>query len=431
MHDLLKMITLRYLPVSFLRRHFTKTITKADPIINANKQLLVDVSVIAQSDAKTGIQRVVRHHYQELLAAAPKGYQVRAIAALRQQPYYYLPTNFLSQPINYLTKTSKELVHVHHGDIFLALDLSAHIIPHRLLDLLRWKQQGVKFSFIVYDLLPVLKRSWFNKRTTQNFKRWLRAIAILANDVITISHTVKTEFTDWMQQHYKSSLPFISCNNIQLGSDISTSDPMQTQPAQLHQLPKQLTNTPFILMVGTIEPRKGYADVIEAFEQLWAKGEKIQLVIAGKQGWKVKSLMNNLQNHVELNNKLHWINGPTDKTLIALYQHCSGLIMASKGEGFGLPIIEAARYQKPLLIRDIPVFKETAGQSASYFTDHGHNNLLNKLPQWLRHINAKYDINQPHPIWPSWQESSAQLLNIIVKNQTKYHKKPLLCPTQV
>lgn len=415
--QLFQNIAIKYLPVSFLKRRLAKNTTETRPATNIDKQLLIDVSVISKADAGTGIQRVVRNLYQELLAAPPAGYQVRPVAGTRKQGYCYLPVNFLQSP----TKNPDDLrgvsVQVCAGDLFLGLDLAAHIVPHRMGELLQWKQQGVRMCFIVYDLLPVLEPTWFNPKTTQNFRRWLRAIAILADDAVAISRTVQSEFADWMQDIYSLNEYDLPCTTIQLGAELNI---IQSNQTTSELLPPWIRNK-FILMVGTIEPRKGHADVLDAFDQLWTAGNGTILVIAGKQGWKVEAFMQRLQIHPEAGKRLHWLNSPSDELLQELYQHCNGLIMASKGEGFGLPLMEAAYFKKPLLIRDIPVFREVAGNAASYFTTTEHNHLKQVLPEWLIKLDSKSQESEITSAWVTWKESSAQLVRALLPSSLEIH----------
>jgi glycosyltransferase involved in cell wall biosynthesis len=398
--QLLHHIALTYLPVSFWRRRITYAAKNLSPP-HLNKQLLIDVSAIAQIDVGTGIQRVVRNLYQALLATPPAGYRICPIAATRTQAYHYLPTDFLQRK----TPTLTIPVQVGNGDIFLGLDLSAHIIPRHLSQLWNWKQQGVCFSLFIYDLLPVLSPHWFNAKTTRNFHHWLRAIALLANNTITISRIVQTDVLSWMYQHYQLSATDIPCDTIPLGAELD-SDTINSPPVQL---PQQLAQRDFILMVGTIEPRKGHDEALAAFEALWATGNTTTLVIAGKQGWKVESFIQRLQIHPETDKRLIWLNNPDDNLLRTLYQQCLGVLTSSKGEGYGLPLIEAAYFHKSVLARDLPIFREIAGENITYFqTAPDQNNLSIALPQWL--IWLKNNNKPPQlPIKHTWQESCRAL----------------------
>ena len=168
-------------------------------------------------------------------------------------------------------------------------------------------------------------------------------------------------------------------------------------------------------MVGTIEPRKSYNQTLEAFEELWRESIEVNLIIVGKKGWLVDDLIIKLQNHPELNKKLFWLEGISDEYLEKVYKNSHCLISASKAEGFGLPLIEAARYEIPIIARDIPVFKEVAKEFAYYFENTNEANVLCKaIKEWLElYKDDKHPKSQNMP-WLTWQESTKILLDKIL-----------------
>jgi glycosyltransferase involved in cell wall biosynthesis len=92
------------------------------------------------------------------------------------------------------------------------------------------------------------------------------------------------------------------------------------------------------------------------------------------------------------------------------------LIAASQGEGFGLPLVEAARHKLPILARDIPAFREVAGGHASYFTGKEPGDLANALKNWLalraENRHPKSD-NMP---WLTWAQSVEDLKGVLQDN---------------
>ena len=137
-------------------------------------------------------------------------------------------------------------------------------------------------------------------------------------------------------------------------------------------------------MVGTIEPRKGHADVIAAFLELWRQGSTLQLIVVGTPGWKTEAVQQALADAAATTNKLVWLQDADDSLLAQLYQAAIGVIVASKGEGFGLPLIEAAHYDKPVLARDIPVFREVARGNVTFFPDLPNSGLTaHALAAWF------------------------------------------------
>ncbi|MDR9778211.1 glycosyltransferase, partial [Rhizobium hidalgonense] len=144
-----------------------------------------------------------------------------------------------------------------------------------------------------------------------------------------------------------------------------------------------LSSTPTFLMVGTLEPRKRQLQALLAFERLWAQGYTVSLVIVGKYGWNVDFLVEMLSDHPELNRHLFWFAQTSDEFLEKLYATSSCLIAASSGEGFGLPIIEAAQHGIPIIARDIPVFREIASDHAYYFKGNSAIALAKCITDWL------------------------------------------------
>ena len=167
---------------------------------------------------------------------------------------------------------------------------------------------------------------------------------------------------------------------------------------------------PTFLMVGTIEPRKGYAEVLEAFDQLWAAGHAMNLVVVGKAGWMVDDTLARFRSHVRLGEDFFWLDAASDECLEDLYKCATCLIAASKGEGFGLPLIEAARHGVPMIVRELPVFREVAGESAYYFGGPQSAALAESVLDWLTLYERGHAPSSTNMKWNTWAESAAQLV---------------------
>jgi len=163
-----------------------------------------------------------------------------------------------------------------------------------------------------------------------------------------------------------------------------------------------------------MEPRKGHAQVLSAFDQLWNDGMDLTLVIVGKQGWMVESLAERIRHHREFGRRLFWLAGISDQMLLATYEHASALIAASEGEGFGLPLIEAARSGVPLIVRDLPVFREVAGEHAYYFSGVTPDKFSNALRQWLALREQNAIPRAENLQWVGWKESTRHLMDLVM-----------------
>jgi glycosyltransferase involved in cell wall biosynthesis len=371
------------LPVANARKIVSQT-TRFVSARGLRHQLLVDVSVIAQNDAGTGIQRVVRAILAELMKQLPAEFELQLVYATKRRAYHY--ASAMHQQLGLPTyHAADSLVNVNAGDVFLGLDLCAHILPKRGAQLERWKRAGVSINVLVYDLLPVQNPEWFYKRTTKNFRLWLRTIAIFADNLICISNTVRRDLELFLQSQFgllPSSMP--AMHVVTLGADIEATLPSSGISQQQQQLLQQLQQHKTVLMVGTLEPRKGHKDVLRAFERLWQQDQQINLVICGKPGWKTEILQQRILQHAELGQRLFWLQDASDETLSKLYQLCDGVVVASFGEGFGLPLFEALRFNKPVLARDLPVFREIAGDQVEFFASSDSKLLAQHIVQWLQ-----------------------------------------------
>jgi len=132
------------------------------------------------------------------------------------------------------------------------------------------------------------------------------------------------------------------------------------KPAEIRKKPVSFPTTKeFFLSVGTLEPRKNFETLINAY--IAAKKEYTYLpplIIAGKSGWKMNQILNDLSKNLYKQYNIFFINSPSNEELFWLYENCSLFIFPSIYEGFGLPILEAAYYKKPQILSNIEIFKE-------------------------------------------------------------------------
>jgi glycosyltransferase involved in cell wall biosynthesis len=205
------------------------------------------------------------------------------------------------------------------------------------------------------------------------------------------------------------------------GADIGASQPSSGLPPDADGVLAGIDAAPTFAMVGTIEPRKGHAQALDAFEQLWAQGLDVRLAIVGAEGWKglpdgqrrtIPALMTRLRRHPELGRRLFVLHGASDEYLDRIYAASTCLLVASEGEGFGLPLIEAARHGIPLLVRDLPVFREVAGEHAVYFSGDGAA-LAAAIRDWLRLHAAGRAPASGGIAGRTWADNAAELMGIL------------------
>lgn len=377
------------------------------------RQLMLDISHLVQRDARSGIQRVIRSILRELLENPPPNTDVR--------PIYFDGTRYRYANVfaaSFFTgatfrDTTDEIVDFCQDDIYLALDLNITLTAavHDLY--LRLQNHGVQLYFIIYDILLLQRPDWWPRGINVAFEAWLRSISEVATGLICISEAVAEEVRCWLLDNPPAQIARPMVSSFHLGADIENSMPTEGMPDNASMVFGGLRARASFLMVGTIEPRKGHTQTLAAFDLLWQQGHDINLVIVGKHGWLVDQLVDKLRRHPELNRRLFWLEGISDEYLKKIYTTSTCLIAASEGEGFGLPLIEAAQYQLPIIARDIPVFHEVAGEYAFYFSGLESLTLAEALDEWIG-LNGNGLVPQSAGMpWLTWKESTRQLVERI------------------
>lgn len=382
---------------------------------DATPCLFVDVSELALKAGQTGIQRVVREILCVLLEAPPVGYRVEAVFAMSGQSYRYARTFARGLGTGTVSGGSDTPVHAQQGDVFLGLDHSMDATIAQAATLKAMQQQGVRIWFVCNDILPLLYPEWFPPEVSVTFNTWIETIARVADGIACISRSTEEELKHWL-----SELPLgrkwpLRTAYFHLGADISIA-PIATnvtseQAAALEHL---RTTTTSFLTVGTLEPRKGYAQALDAFELLWEHGEQITWVIVGLPGWMTDIVQRRIRHHDEFGRRLFWFMNASDELLEKLYATCTGLLAPSEGEGFGLPLVEAARQGLPILCRDLPVFREIAGVHASYFASRDAAQLADAIRLWLNERQSGTSPPSTGMPWLTWVQSTKMLLSAVL-----------------
>jgi len=379
--------------------------TLAIPHSRPRPRLLIDVSVISQRDAQTGIQRVVRALWSEITGGPSADFDIVPVFASSRHGYCEAPSDFLNDcPL----AESLAPVTVRAGDIFLGLDLSAQFIPAYRQQLRRWRAAGVRINVVAYDLLPLMRPDFFLPRTVANFKRWFATVARVSDQIFCISRQVARDVREHLPGIQQSDGRRPAVRHLAIGADMSASRPSTGVTEELARLLDRMRFRPTILLVGTVEPRKGYCVALAAFDHLWRNfdGEAPDMVIAGKPGWKARNLQRQLREHPEHGRRLHWVSTVSDEGLCRLYEACRGLLMTSHAEGFGLPLLEAASHRRYALARDLPVFREHNLANVIFFEDDEPRILGEAILQLARRGSR----DCPSSTLPTWSQSAEQLL---------------------
>jgi glycosyltransferase involved in cell wall biosynthesis len=403
------------MPVEIASRHVARSFRRDD-----RRQLLIDVSRLVVEDARTGIQRVVRAILASLLKSPPEGWVVEPIYANAAEPGYRYARGFADRFLGIEHHWHEDRpVEVWAGDIVCILDLEPDVLVAQRQTLDEWRLCGAEVYTLVYDILPIMLPEHFPDSVGERVMgRWIREL-VRHSGAVCISAAVANQLTEWIAENQIETNQRFRCDWFHLGNDVENSAPTRGIPSEAAQVFASMGRAPAGIMVGTLEPRKGHSQVLTAYEQLWAAGEDLVLVIVGKLGWRIDGLAERIRQHPEMGKRLFWLDAISDEYLGELYRKAQFLLAASEGEGFGLPIIEAARNGLPIVARDLPVFREVAGEGAYFFPDSlDPGDLAKAIAAWQQ-LKAKGQHPLPHSVSAmTWAESATMLFKALTDQKS-------------
>ena len=249
------------------------------------------------------------------------------------------------------------------GDILLALG-SPWSHPDYAQLIRRQRARGLKFGLLVYDLIPLRRPEWCDRGLVRLFRAWFGAILPQCDQVFAISRATAADVASFASERgIKLNAPIVP---IPIGTSFGAAGGRATA-IRTPRLPAPGT---YALIVSTIEARKNHQLLFRVWRRMLEEmpAEAIPtLVFAGRVGWLVDDLMQQIANTNNLDGKLVLVENPTDSELLALYEGCRFTLFPSFFEGWGLPVTESLALGKPCLTSDRTSLPEAGGKLTRRF----------------------------------------------------------------
>ena len=331
------------------------------------KRIGVDVSGLTLSSYLGGIQRVVIEINKGLAALLdPQEFEIEPFTTLLDISKPENPPSFLAMDPIY----SKPLQPIDSFDILFLGGINANLPITELMRLKR--EQGIKIISLIHDILPITHPNWFPPPMTVSgremglsprafFQIYVQSTFSLADHLVLTSQHVKDEILSYKWNR----LPEITV--LHLGAF--------EVPTVVTRIPHSGIKT---IYVSTVTIRKGHAELLSAFDLLWAQGLEISLTIVGDRGWSISDFIERMTTHREFGSRLFWREGINDDEVAHLYRQSDIAFIPAEGEGFGLVLEEGLANRMKVIARDIPVFREREYPNL-YFFSGGAKELSEKI----------------------------------------------------
>lgn len=329
---------------------------------------------------------------------------------------YEIDTSFehLSQGRGYCNGETS--ITVQAGDTILFFPcffLYAQLQPDYF-DLLR--RQGVRSVAVILDFLPIHYPQHFPAQIATGAHNIVSTIFKM-DAAICISEKVARELTHLIQANNITMPANYNIAWSHLGADFIARTQTPLTRAE-DSLLSAVSKKPYFLMVSSLEPRKGYRQALKAFEQLWQEGSDLNLVIMGKNLWLMDDFVQILTTHPEAGKRLHWVNGGSDALLHALYVNARCLFAPNDDEGYGLPIVEAARLGVPLLLHDIDIFREITQGKGYFFSSNAPDHLVTVIKEWLALYAQEQHPTSREILTHTWENCARNFLALAMNPRT-------------
>ena len=271
---------------------------------------------------------------------------------------------------------------------------------------------GCRIAGICYDLIPITHPQFYSADDQAAFEAYWRAMLPILDEWLFSAAAIQADLTRWFGQLSLEPPPSAI---VDFGYD-----PPRVE--HVAELPEGLQTGRFALFVSTIEPRKGHATLLTAWQRLLTRGlpqqHDFQLVFVGRPGWMVDDVLRLLKSPPW--GVVH-LSGCSDRVLATLYRHAAFCCYPSQYEGYGLPLIEAFAHGKAVLSSSGGALPETAGSFAPCLDPLDVDAWADALGDWIGHperyaaweseIAGRFS----HPDWP---KAASAIFNVVSQSAT-------------
>ena len=260
---------------------------------------------------------------------------------------------------------------------------------------------------MIYDIMAITHFQYFFSGFTYEFMDFIAA-HILYDDLILVNTQFSREaLLDFAKNVGVSDM---QVETIPLGGDFQCSD-KNLEPVR-EKIKTIADKKPYLLLVGTIEPRKNHCLIYEAYKRELYQRE-INIIFAGRIGWIEQEFMDRLYNDPDFDKRIFHFSDASNADLHYLYLHAFAVAFPTHMEGYGLPIVEALVNGAVVIASDIPVLREVGADYCVYFKENNASDFALKTADLMqdseRYAELKAHIATYQPF--TWDQVTAQVVS--------------------
>lgn len=380
---------------------------KEESPANKKADIYIDITEFIKQNCITGIQRVVIEVTKRLIKSNPDRLHL-LICDENKTLWLASNANFVNyyeykstSKSNIVTRKKIEFDDINPGDIYFELDATFGHPISRADYLCSLKKRGIRIVSYIYDIIPITNPQYTTSTIFDLFIPYLAA-HLMYSDCILCSTKYTVDKIKELCDRY--GIPVPETGVVPLGSDftIETDANIEVQGEAKNIV---LSGKKYILVVGTIEPRKNHKILIDAFDK-GIKETELSIVFVGRIGWNVDDLITRIHQHEEYNKRIFILEGMNDASVSYLYDNAFLVANPSYIEGFGIPVIEGLKHHIPSIAADTPVFREVGGRYCDYFDPDNAEQLVHIVEHYASdkeyYKSKKHDIEKFNPY--SWDQ---------------------------
>lgn len=297
------------------------------------------------------------------------------------------------------------------GDIIVLVDSTWR--SNAMLDTLFKTQydHGVKLGVMIHDLFPLLLPDTCEEVTARSFVDWFNKVVHRVDFIVTNSEATRLSLRQYLDENPQLRLHPYSSGSFRLGAELDLANEREKTPLYF----KHLWDAPgkAILSIGTIEPRKNYAYILDTFDILRQRDSNVSLIIIGRPGWKNSKILERIRNHRDFGISLLYFDNATDRDLEEAIERADCLVCASIAEGFGLPVVEGLIRGLEVFASEIPSFREIDTGYCHFFNLDSPVTLADQLEEWFAGTrSSKVIATEKEFSWPDWEESTREFIQL-------------------